>query len=650
MAMRKKRILFLTDYAGINTGFGKNIKLLLTYLYKTGKYELFNAACGITEDTPDAERFPWRTIGVIPRDPGFLQRMQQDPHFARVASYGEPQIAKIVEEVKPDVVFAIQDSWGALFVTDKAFFNKIPTVCCITFDSEPLLPDTVEKANKIKHYWCWSDFAQNAFAKLGHNHIKTQYPLTNTDAFYPLSHLDKAKIRQKHGIAQDDLVFGFVFRNQLRKLVGTLIYGYADFIHQNPEMTKKSKLLLHTHFGEGWDIMRFVKEKGIPEENILCTYICKETNEYFILPYKGQDVENPVTKRKTLITANVQLGVTDKQLNEVYNVMDAYLHPATSGACEIPIVEAALTEKIVSTCDYSYGFNVVRDNKGCIPMEYTFYTEPPMGSNTQFLKSQPFPFSIAKIMKKIAEMKPSKRQEMELASREWALQNYSAAVNGKKIEDFIDQFPIIEDEKAWEDKSDNNPNPSAEVENIASDLEWIIQLYKNILDTKVAPDDEGVQHWMSQLSNNVPRKNIEAFFRDVANKELQKRNNVTIADLFDNNGKKKLLIAQPESAGDIVIVSSLLENLRKKFPREQWSIYFACKPEFADLVNHNSNIDKVIPYHPSMDSQILMEGHGDEKGIVDVCLNPYFSTQRLLNYTHNGHSISQFETNYVPST
>ena len=648
--MRKKRVLFLTDYAGVNTGFGKNIKLLLAYLYKTKKYELFHAACGVGENNPEFEKFPWKTIGVIPNDPAFMQRMQQDQHFARMASYGEPQIAKIVEDVKPDVVFAIQDSWGALFVADKPFFKKVPTVCWITFDSLPLLPDTVEKAGKIKNYWTWSDFAQHEFKKLGFDHVKTQYPLTNTDNFYPLSDSEKLKTRQRYNIDPDCKIFGFVFRNQLRKLVGTLISGYAEFLKQNPGMEKKSKLLLHTHFGEGWDIMRFAKQHGVPEENILCTYICKETHKYFILPYVGQDVENPETKRKTLITTNVSLGVTDAQLNEVYNVMDAYLHPATSGACEIPIVEAALAEKIVSTCDYSFGWNVVNHNKGCIPMEYSFYNEPPMGSSTQFLKSQPYPFSIAKIMKKICEMKPQKKKDMEVASRKWALENYSTNVNGAKIEEFIDEQGIIEDASAWSSDDIKNVNPKAIIEHIDDDLRWITQLYNNILDAHPDQNDDGVKHWMLQIERGMPRDNIEAYFREVANKDSQKENPQTLEALFDSSDKtdklKRLLIVQPQSAGDIFIVTSLLDSIRNKFPQNKWKIYFACEPKFSEIVFGNPNVDKIIPYNQIMDSQIVMEGHGDHLGYVDICLNPYFSTQKLLNYTHNSYSISQFDHEY----
>lgn len=645
--MRKKRVLFLTDYAGVNTGFGKNIKLLLSYLYRTGKYELCNLAGGVARSTPEFEKFPWKTIGAIPNDPSFIQRMQQDPHFARIASYGEPEIAKVVEEFKPDVVFAIQDSWGALFVCDKPFFKKIPTVCWITFDSLPLLPDTVEKASKIKHYWAWSDFAEHEFNKLGFDHVKTQYPLTNTKNFYPLDDFKKVQIRSQNKIPHDCKIFGFVFRNQLRKLVGTLIAGYSEFLKQNPEMANKSKLLLHTHFGEGWDIMRFAKQYNVPEENILCTYICKETGNYFILPYTGQDIENPNTKKKTLITTNVQIGVTDEQLNEIYNIMDAYLHPATSGACEIPIIEAALTEKIVSTCDYSFGWNIVNHNKGCIPMEYSLYNEPPMGANTQFLKSQPYPSSIAKIMKKICEMKTQRKREMEIASRKWALENYSVEVNGQKIENFIDSQPLIENESSWLDKDDKKPNPNAQIENIEDNIKWILSLYNKILDMTPDQNDDGVAHWMSQIERGMQRPDIENYFRQVAFKEIQKENNTSLEDLFDKEDKdkkiKRLLVVQPQSAGDIFLISSLFESLRDKFDKNNWKIYFACEPKFTDIVFGNPYIDKIIPYHPIMDNQIAMEGHGAHLGYVDICLNPYFSTQKLLNYTHNGHSISQFD-------
>jgi glycosyltransferase involved in cell wall biosynthesis len=633
--MRKKRVLFLTDYAGVNTGFGKNIKLLLSFLYNKNKYDLYHAACGIGENNPEFERFPWKTIGVIPNDPNFMQKMQQDGHFARMASYGEPRISKIVEDIKPDIIFAIQDSWGALFVADKPFFKKIPTVCWITFDSLPLLSDTVEKASKIKNYWTWSDFAEHEFNRLGFDHVKTQYPLTNTESFYPIDYNRKLTVRKNNNIPQDCLIFGFVFRNQLRKLVGTLISGYSEFLKQNPEMSKKSKLLLHTHFGEGWDIMRFVEQYNVPKENILCTYVCKETRKYYILPYMGQDIENPETKNKTLITANVQLGVTDSQLNEIYNIMDAYLHPATSGACEIPIVEAALTEKIVSTCDYSFGWNVVNHNKGCIPMEYAFYNEPPLGSNTQFLKSQPYPSSIAKIMKKILEMKPQRRKEMEMASRKWALENYSVEVNGKKIEEFIDSFDIITDENAWLDKEDKKINPEASIDNIEDNLSWIIQLYNKILDTQPDTNDEGVKHWMMQIERGMSRENIESYFRQVAFNDIKnEKKQIGLEELLDPKDSGRVLYVMPESAGDIFLSTALFKSIKNRYPN--YSLYVATKPEYKSILDNNPYVDKWIEYSPIMDNAIFLEGNSQHKGYFDIAYLPHVNTQRIINYLHNG--------------
>ena len=45
--MRKKKIVFQSDFSLSKTGFGRNTRAILTYLYSTGKYELVNYACGI---------------------------------------------------------------------------------------------------------------------------------------------------------------------------------------------------------------------------------------------------------------------------------------------------------------------------------------------------------------------------------------------------------------------------------------------------------------------------------------------------------------------------------------------------------------------------------------------------------------------------
>lgn len=636
--MRKKRVLFLTDYAGAFTGFGKQCKLLLTYLYKTGKYDILNAAQGMPKDGPHTLKFPWKTVGVLPNDPQKIQQINQDPNLARNAAYGGLEIVNIVKDFKPDIIFAINDTWGSQFVVDMPFFDKITNVCWNTFDSLPLLPDTVEKAPKIKHYWTWSDFARKELWKLGFDHVKNQYPLVNTNNFYKLPDQKIAEIKGRFGIPQNAFIIGFVFRNQLRKLINTQIEAYGMFKKQNPEI-KNTFLYTHTHYGEGWDIHRLCQQYGVDPREILCTYICKETRQYFIAPFHGQDIENPITKRKTLVTVNVGMGVSDEQLNEIYNIFSLYSHPATSGACELPCVEAALTEKIITTAAYSFGEDIIENNKGSIPMKFTFYTE----HGTQFLKSQPSPYELSKIFKKVYEMKSQQKRQMEIDSRNWALENYSIETNGKKIEEFIDSQEYIEEEKFnFSDVSQNNPNPKAIVPTNPDNKIWVKSLYKLILDRDVTDQDDGLIHWLQKIDQNTPKEQIENYFRQVATQEISKNTPINFEDLLDkdDNGKR-ILIVIPESIGDVFMITSLFESFKENYPN--YNLYVGTKPEYFDILNGNPYVHKTIPYIQQMDNLLWLEGAGSHKGFFEIAFLPHIGTQRILNYLHNGKDIIQFD-------
>src|SRR5690349_6947457 len=99
---RKKRFLLQTDFSLAKTGFARCSKALLSYLYKTGKYDILHVCCGMPENSPQLEQTPWKSIGLVPVDQASQQRMQADPNFARMASYGAAMIDKHIAEFKPD--------------------------------------------------------------------------------------------------------------------------------------------------------------------------------------------------------------------------------------------------------------------------------------------------------------------------------------------------------------------------------------------------------------------------------------------------------------------------------------------------------------------------------------------------------------------
>ena len=79
--------------------------------------------------------------------------------------------------------------------------------------------------------------------------------------------------------------------------------------------------------------------------DVLTTYVCNKCSSYQIKPFTGQEQTcSHCGSQKSLNTTNTNKGVDEEQLNEIYNLMDVYCHPFTSGGQAIPIQQAKLTE------------------------------------------------------------------------------------------------------------------------------------------------------------------------------------------------------------------------------------------------------------------------------------------------------------------
>ena len=149
--MRKKKLVFQSDFALANTGFGRNTKALLEHLYRTDKYEIVNYAVGMNWSNPALSNTPWKSIGTLPDSQEELNRLNQDPNLARRASYGDHYLNRIIEQEKPDVYIAVQDIWGVDFAVEKPWFNKITSALWTTLDSLPILPTAISIAPKAKN-------------------------------------------------------------------------------------------------------------------------------------------------------------------------------------------------------------------------------------------------------------------------------------------------------------------------------------------------------------------------------------------------------------------------------------------------------------------------------------------------------------------
>lgn len=645
--MRKKTVLIHSNHSKSKSGFGRHTKELLTYLYKTGKYNLVEYCTGLNWSAEHLKKMPWKAYGVLPDTNEEWGRALQglNPHEQEIRkrdiAYGALNIDRVIKQERPDVYIGIEDIWAFTGYFDKKWWSKINCVMHTTLDSLPILPDAVSAADKIKHYYVWAKFAEKAMHDMGHSHVRTVHGAIDSSKFYRLSDSQRLEIRRKNKIPDDAFIIGFVFRNQLRKSVVKVLQGFKTFCEQNPECN--AYLLLHTHWTEGWNIPERIKEVGVDPSRVLTTYVCRSCKQYEVKPYAlspeayaqqkinveaGQNQPCRFCGSKNgQVTANPTDGVTEEQLNEVYNLMDVYAHAFTSGGQEIPVQEAKLTELITLVTNYSCGEDWCTTESGGLPLDWEEYREP----GTEFIKASTFSSSIAKQLKKVWKMKTEDRRKMGKIAREYVLKTCDISVVCKYFEDLIDSFEPI----SWDfDFSEPKKNPSYVPAPIEDDKEWLKDLYRNILLMYVKDDDKGLLNWMKWLKDGShTRESTLHYFRTLAanlNKEQEKTD---FGELFDKNGRKRVLFVLKESLGDCFIVTSLFKSLKEQYPEHD--IYIGVEPKYADVFLGNPYVHKIIPYHPAMESELAMVGQGKSEGYVNVYMNPAISTQRQLNYLSN---------------
>ena len=102
-----------------------------------------------------------------------------------------------------------------------------------------------------------------------------------------------------------------------------------------------------------------------------------------------------------------------------------------------------------------------------------------------------------------------------------------------------------------------------------------------------------------------------------------------------NEDKVRILLACKETAGDIFILSGVIDGIKKKFPNSK--LYFATDPQFHSIAEGNPQVDAVIEYHPSMVGYRNWETWGPEQKPFDIVFHPSIVTQHIPHWIHNGY-------------
>jgi hypothetical protein len=155
--------------------------------------------------------------------------------------------------------------------------------------------------------------------------------------------------------------------------------------------------------------------------------------------------------------------------------------------------------------------------------------------------------------------------------------------------------------------------------------------------------DEGHKYWMSELSKGATRERILSYFKEVASKEnAQIVNPTDFNDLLDGDSPdSRLAVVIPQSAGDVLMVNSLLDNLKTLHPEHD--VYILTQPAFFPLIEDHPAVHKVLPYQEGIDDLLALEGRGSHPGYFNIAFLPHIGTQKIFNYQHNGNNNTQFE-------
>ena len=257
------------------------------------------------------------------------------------------------------------------------------------------------------------------------------------------------------------------------------------------------------------------------------------------------------------------------------------------------------------------------------------------GSN--FIKASTNPKSIANQLAKVYSMPEADKSKMGKEARKWVIDNFSIDVIGKKLEDFIDSSPKIE-EKDYPTLEKCDPDaivPSATSPKVESDSAWIKLLYKLILKTEVDDNDEGLKYWLGEIKKEVPHSAIEKYFRQVALKDNAKKEDNKFKDILDKDDEgRRILFVIPNDPIDVFSCTALFKSIRDSY--ENYNLYVATQPEFKSILEGNEYVHKIIAYEEYHNNSQEIE----EKKYFNVVYTPKLNN---VNFHHFNKDITNYD-------
>jgi len=339
---RKPRILLVTDSSAIHTGFacvGRHIGMAL---YNSNNYNLKTIGW-----------FHRPTDEVVPFE--IIATNQQDRERIEIDKYANDTFPRVYDEFKPDLVFAIGDSWMVDNIAKHTDMMKkngddVKLVLYVPIDGEPIPTKWVDIFRLPDAMVAYGEWGKSVMLKRDKNLKIQSIPHgVDSDIFKPVESEFKDQLKAAFADPNAFLI-GCVARNQPRKYLPRLFKAFRYFI--NPYTICKQCDMLY---------LESVKKCSCGSEDLFQGPEKKDARMYLHMALQdcGWDIQELVSRfnLKGMVAypkgLKVGLGVPIQKLAEITASFDVFSLPTSGEGFGLPILEAMSCGIPTVVTDYS---------------------------------------------------------------------------------------------------------------------------------------------------------------------------------------------------------------------------------------------------------------------------------------------------------
>lgn len=450
MSNKKLKVLMVSEASFLSSGFGTYAKEILSRLHASGKYNIAEFACyGKVNDPKDSE-IKWKYYansvdGADPRSQEYNSSMENQ--------FGRWRFERVLLDFQPDVVIDVRDYWMNSYQQFTPYRPYFHWILMPTVDSAPQQDDWIDTFCHADAVFTYSDFGRDTLKEQSNGAIKyidTTSPGVNLEIFKYYSNEQRSKLKESFGLDPDAFIIGSVMRNQKRKLIPELFSAIRQFIDKlkidNNPMAEKVYLYLHTSYPDaGWDLPRLLKEYEIGNR-VLFTYSCKNCGFYKPCLYQHPSAYCSRCGQKAFSMPNVSNGISQQELNTIYNIFDIYVQYAICEGFGMPQAEAGAAGVPIASVNYSAMSDIIQKLKA-YPIEVNQYFKE---LETKAIRVYPDNKSLINILHTHINMPNLIREQKRFETRKLTEKYYCWDIIAKKWEKYLDNLSLTGLQGKWD--------------------------------------------------------------------------------------------------------------------------------------------------------------------------------------------------------